>query len=66
MISRPKLLLVELWGLGDLVIATPFLQAAAAKFDLTLLARPYAKDLQQRFWPDVRVEPFTAPWTRLT
>src|SRR5437868_14257793 len=25
---KPKLLVVELWGMGDLVIATPFLQAA--------------------------------------
>ena len=23
---KPKLLVVELWGMGDLVIATPFLQ----------------------------------------
>ena len=28
---KPKLLVVELWGLGDLVIATPFLQAAFAR-----------------------------------
>ncbi len=60
---KPKLLVVELWGLGDLVIATPFLQAASRKYDVTLLAKPYAKDLQPRFWPDVRVMPFVAPWT---
>ena len=51
--------MVELWGLGDLVIATPFLQAASRKYDVTLLAKPYAKDLQARFWPDVRVMPCT-------
>jgi heptosyltransferase-2 len=60
---KPKLLIVELWGLGDLVIATPFLRAATAKFQVTLLAKPYAFDLQPRLWPDVRVETFTAPWT---
>jgi ADP-heptose:LPS heptosyltransferase len=49
--------------MGDLVIATPFLQAAAVKYDVTLLAKPYANDLQRRFWPDVRVAPFIAPWT---
>ena len=49
--------------MGDLVIATPFLQAASEKYALTLLAKPYALDLQQRFWPRVNVVPFIAPWT---
>ena len=60
---KPKLLIVELWGLGDLAIATPFLRAAAEKFDVTLLAKPFARDLQSRLWPEVQVETFTAPWT---
>lgn len=60
---KPKLLIVELWGLGDLIIATPFIRAASEKFDITLLAKPFALDLQPRFWPDVEVAAFTAPWT---
>ncbi|MDD5138880.1 MAG: glycosyltransferase family 9 protein [Verrucomicrobiales bacterium] len=60
---KPKLLIVELWGLGDLAIATPFLRAATEKFEVTLLAKPFAHDLQARLWPGVRVETFTAPWT---
>ena len=60
---KPNLLVVELWGLGDLVIATPFLQAACERYSVTLLAKPYAFDLQQRFWPEVEVIPFVAPWT---
>ncbi|HZF02477.1 MAG TPA: glycosyltransferase family 9 protein [Methylomirabilota bacterium] len=60
---KPKLLIVELWGMGDLVIATPFLRAAAERFDVTLLAKPYALDLQRRLWPGVRVVTFIAPWT---
>ena len=60
---KPKLLIVELWGLGDLIIATPLLRAAAERFDVTLLAKPYAFDLQQRLWPAVCVIPFVAPWT---
>lgn len=60
---KPKLLIVELWGLGDLAIATTFLRAAAEKFDVTLLAKPYTLEMQPRFWPGVRVVPFTAPWT---
>ena len=60
---KPKLLVVELWQLGDLVIATPFLNAASQKYDVTLLAKPYAADLQRRLWSGVRVVPFIAPWT---
>jgi heptosyltransferase-2 len=60
---KPKLLIVELWGLGDLAIATPFLRAAAGKFAVTLLAKPYALDLRPRLWPEINVVPFTAPWT---
>ncbi len=60
---KPKLLIVELWGLGDLVIATPFVRAMSERYDVTLLAKPFAQDLQRRFWPGARVEPFTAPWT---
>ncbi len=60
---KPKLLVVELWGLGDLVIGAPFWELAARQFDVTLLAKPYARDLQARFWPEIRVVPLTAPWT---
>jgi len=60
---KPKLLVVELWGMGDLVIASPFLQGASERFDVTLVAKPYALDLQVRFWPQVEVIPFVAPWT---
>jgi heptosyltransferase-2 len=60
---QKKLLAIELWGLGDLIIATPFLQAASRRYSVTLLAKPYAKDLGSRFWPEVKVVPFVAPWT---
>jgi len=61
--SKPRLLVVELWGLGDLIIATPFLRAAADKYAVTILAKPYAIDLQSRLWPNVNVLPFIGPWT---
>jgi ADP-heptose:LPS heptosyltransferase len=63
---KPKLLVLELWGIGDLVIATPFLQAASQKYDVTLIAKPHALDLQKRFWPNIEVIPFNAPWTSFT
>jgi heptosyltransferase-2 len=61
--EKPKLLVLELWGLGDLVIATPFLRAASEKFAVTLLAKPYALELRSRLWPEIQVLPFIAPWT---
>src|SRR4051812_5033591 len=64
--TKPRLLVVELWRLGDLVISTPFLRAAAEKYDVTLLARPYAKDLQVGLWPQIKILPFVAPWTAFT
>lgn len=60
---KPKLLILELWGLGDLVIATPFLREAARRFAVTLVTKPFGLDLQARLWPEVRVVPFVAPWT---
>jgi len=60
---KPKLLIVELWGLGDLVIATPFIRAATEKYNVTLLAKPFAQEMQPRLWPTVKVVPFSAPWT---
>jgi len=60
---KPRLLVLEFWGLGDLVIATPFLRAAAEKYSVTLVAKPFAQELRPRLWPEVKVETFTAPWT---
>ena len=55
--------MLELWGLGDLAIATPFLRTAAKNFEVTLLAQPVALQLQPRLWPEVQVIPFIPPWT---
>ena len=60
---KPKLLIIQLWAVGDLIIGTPFLRKASEQFDVTLLAKPFALDLQPRFWPAVKVIPFSAPWT---
>ena len=66
MSSKPKLLILELWGLGDLAIASRFLEKASEKYEVTLLAKPYAHDLQQKLWPQVKVIDFIAPWTAFT
>jgi ADP-heptose:LPS heptosyltransferase len=61
--AKLKLLVVELWAMGDLVVSTPFLRAAAGIFEVTLLAKPTARQLQPRLWPGVEVIPFDFPWT---
>jgi heptosyltransferase-2 len=60
---KPRLLIVELWGLGDLVIATPFIRAAAGRYAVTLLAKPFAEEMRPYLWPEVDVISFVAPWT---
>ena len=60
---KPKLLVIELWNVGDLTLATPFLRKACEKFDVTLLSKPFAADLQRRFWPPLKLVSFNAPWT---
>lgn len=60
---KPRLLVLELWGLGDLALASDFLRAAGEKYTVTLLAKPQADELRARFWPEVKVVPFVAPWT---
>ena len=60
---RPRLLVVELWGLGDVAMAVPFLRAAARHADVTLLAKQHATPLVQRFCPEVEHIAFNAPWT---
>jgi ADP-heptose:LPS heptosyltransferase len=60
---KPKLLIIELWGVGDLAIATPFLRKASEQYEVTLHAKPFACDMQSRFWPAIKVIPFNAPWT---
>jgi ADP-heptose:LPS heptosyltransferase len=61
--KKPKLLLIELWGLGDLVIATTFLHRAVERYDVTLLAKPHAAALLAHDFPQVRTVAWDAPWT---
>lgn len=62
----PRLLVLELWGLGDLALALPFLRAATAHYRITLVAPPHAAPLLNRFAPAVELLPFSAPWTAFT
>lgn len=61
---KPKLLVVQLWGMGDLAITAPFLNVASNKYDITLLAKPHAVALKKQFWPTLETVLFNAPWTK--
>ncbi len=60
---KPKLLVFELWRVGDLAIASPFIRSATEQYDVTVLAQSVAGVFQKRFWPDAQLVEFTAPWT---
>ena len=59
----PGLLVLELWGLGDLALAVPFLRTAAGSYDVTLVSQAQWAPLIDRFCPGVAQVPFNAPWT---
>jgi len=64
--DNPKvssLLVLELWGLGDLALAIPFLRRASEKYRVTLLAKPQAAPVLTRFAPEIELLPLTLPWT---
>lgn len=60
---RPRLLALELWGLGDLALALPFLREASRHAEVTLLAQPHAAPLLRRFAPAVALVAVETPWT---
>jgi heptosyltransferase-2 len=53
---RPKLLVIELWGLGDLTFSTPLLRAAVEHYDVTLVGKAHA-------FPQITFIAYDAPWT---
>jgi ADP-heptose:LPS heptosyltransferase len=57
---------LELWGLGDIALAMPFLRVATNHLRVTLVAKPNAAPVLNRFCPTVELLPFTAPWTAFT
>jgi ADP-heptose:LPS heptosyltransferase len=59
-----KVLLLELWGLGDAVFLTTALQPLLeAQATVTVLAKPASIELLRPSYPGVTFVPFDAPWT---
>ncbi len=60
---RPKLLVIELWGLGDLTFSTPLLRAAVEHYDVTLVGKAHAQPLLAGTFPQITFIAYDAPWT---
>lgn len=60
---RPKLLVFELWGLGDLTFSTPVLRAAVERYDVTVVGKAHARPLLEATFPQIRFLAYDAPWT---
>jgi heptosyltransferase-2 len=57
------LLVLELWGLGDLTFSTPALRAAVERFDVTLVGKAHAKPLLAASFPQIEFIAYDAPWS---
>lgn len=62
-VSRPKLLVLELWGLGDLTFSTPLLREAVQRWDVTLVGKAHARPLLSATFPTIEHIAYEAPWS---
>jgi len=61
--TRPKLLVLEFWGLGDLTFSTPVLRAAVDRFEVTLVGKEHARPLLGPTFPQIEFLAYDAPWS---
>jgi heptosyltransferase-2 len=64
-----KILVLELWHMGDVVLATPVLQSLRAMFPgatITLLAKNHARDLLEHSGLVDEIVTFDFPWTAMS
>lgn len=63
--AKRKILILELWGLGDLTFSTVLIEQALAAGDTVhLLGKPHAKPLLEPTFPSLCFFPFEAGWTK--
>ncbi|MDP9176468.1 MAG: glycosyltransferase family 9 protein [Gemmatimonadota bacterium] len=64
-----RILVIELWLIGDVVLATPILRALRERFpgaEITLLGKPHAEELLRESGLADKVITFDFPWTANT
>ena len=60
---KPKLLILEFWGLGDLTFSIPLLRAARERYEITLVGKEHARPLLGPTFPDIHFLAYDAPWS---
>jgi len=59
-----RILIVELWGIGDATMMTSVLQTLLAEnWEVTILGKPHTRVLLQPVYSQVKFMEFDAPWT---
>jgi ADP-heptose:LPS heptosyltransferase len=58
-----KILVFELWGIGDLVFASSFIRKFYGKHEITLLCKKHAAELLAPAYPSIRFIYWDSPWT---
>lgn len=61
--AKPKLLVLEFWGLGDLTFSTHVLRGALDRFDITLVGKEHARPLLAPSFPQIEFLAYDAPWS---
>jgi ADP-heptose:LPS heptosyltransferase len=61
--AKQKLLVVNLWGIGDLILSSPFLRSAAKDYEVTLVGKAHARAALGDTFPDIQFIEWNAPWT---
>jgi ADP-heptose:LPS heptosyltransferase len=62
---KRKILVIELWGVGDLTFTTPFLvEAIKAGHEVHVLGKEFARALLQPSFPEIRFIAVDMPWCR--
>jgi ADP-heptose:LPS heptosyltransferase len=60
---KPRLLILEFWGLGDLIFATTVLPAALRRYEVTIVGKEHARTLLQPTFHNLEYLSYNAPWT---
>lgn len=60
---KPRLLAIELWGIGDLALAAPFVAAARNHYEVTVLVKRSAMEPALVLMPGVEILSVNTPWT---
>lgn len=62
-LPKKKLLVIELWGIGDLILSTPFLKCVTDDYEVTLVGKEHARGTLGDTFPRIQFIEWNAPWT---